>query len=533
MIDPVKENFALVEHFFSFVCTIVTIYFNNNSNVQFLALMSMIQHFVKIIRIYFFGFELKGSPVWFCNLHAFINHFSNNILVIITCFIILHLYVAIKYPDHYIKYNKRMRPYVFLSSILYTASFTLAAFFKPIFIGYSAEEIASRTNCSTAYRDRFYQFILGSSVTHIEFIFISIYCTIYIIYKIIITPTVKMKKHLSASTKMSLSKWIVILFICFSITLISLLNIKDDIIIGLEVEKGMLEKDYIETTYFITASNGILIMIFFLSPKQVKYKLGMNVVERSNHFYEYNISTNSYIYTPKNNNGCNRNSREINIVNRDDSIDNTKRYSYYDETIAIPYNAYLSPYSKKQIKNQNNNNNNSNNNNVHIIINENSLGHDENDMDITSCNYSKSMSMSSNDGSVHNTLSNIHNDSILNNSINGDIHDNSSNTQELIHNNSSNSNKTTNNGSSPLYKEIDITNSNIANNTNNDENNSYNPNQCHTNIDTQNTNSNNEYGIMQNNDYLNNTDSELQSIDDILNEMNQYNQKHLKIYKKK
>jgi len=290
MVDPVRENIVLVEHVLSFICTIITIYFSNNFNIQFLASMSMIQHFIKIVRIMVYGFELKGSPLWFCRVHAFVNHFSNNILVIITCIIILNLYVALKYPNYFVRYNKKMRPFVVIFSTIYTAIFTLGAFYEP-FTKYTEEDVASKHNCSTAYRDKFYQYLLASPLTDIEFIIVSVYCTIYIIYKIIITPKIKIRRHISASTKISLSKWIMILSICGAITLISLLNIKNDIRDAFKAKEGIPEVDYLEGTYYITASSGILIMLFFITPNQVKYKFGMSVKETSNHCFEYKLST--------------------------------------------------------------------------------------------------------------------------------------------------------------------------------------------------------------------------------------------------
>eukprot|EP00833_Pecoramyces_ruminatium_P007262 jgi/Orpsp1_1/1181294/evm.model.c7180000076643.1 len=203
--------------------------------------MCSIQHMIKILRIWIYGFYMEESPVWFCNLHYFVNHFSNNILVIIGCFIILYLYMAIKYPNHYAKYNKKMRRYVILISVVHTAVFNLASLYEPLFSKYTEEEIASRHNCHTAYRYRLYQFILGSTVTDIVFIFISIYCS-------------------------------------------------SDIEGGIKAERGEPEIIKLDSTYFFTASSGILILIFSLTPKQIKYKLGMKVHESSNHCFEYRFS---------------------------------------------------------------------------------------------------------------------------------------------------------------------------------------------------------------------------------------------------
>jgi len=85
MISKAKEIIAFIEHILSLIGTIVTIYINKNSNIQFLAFMNMWQHIIKIIRIMIYGFELLNAPVWFCNLHAFFNYFSNNAVILIVC----------------------------------------------------------------------------------------------------------------------------------------------------------------------------------------------------------------------------------------------------------------------------------------------------------------------------------------------------------------------------------------------------------------------------------------------------------------
>jgi len=84
-ISKTKEFIALFEHIVSFICTWLTMYLNNNSNIQFLALMNMWQHFIKILRIMIYGFQLENAPNWFCIFHSFMNYFSNNCVLLLSC----------------------------------------------------------------------------------------------------------------------------------------------------------------------------------------------------------------------------------------------------------------------------------------------------------------------------------------------------------------------------------------------------------------------------------------------------------------
>jgi len=360
MVDLVKEKIVLIEHIISFICTLLTIYFNSNFNIQYLAFMCMLQHVIKIIRIGGFGFEMNGSPLWFCNVHFFVNHFTNNILVIIGFFIIFYLYVAIKYPNHYAKYNKKMRPYVIIISVVYSAIFNLLALYEPIFLKYTEEEIASRHNCVTAYRYRLYQFILGSSVIEIGFIFASIYCAVYIIKEIF-----KSSRKISSISKKHYSEWIVIIFISSSITLLSLFNIIGDIEMGIKVENGEPEIIKLNTIYFVTATSGFLILIFSLTPKQIKYKLGMNVKEVSDHCFEYKLEK--------------------------DENDNIEKY---DRNLSIELNMNMN--NLYNINDNNSETNNSKNNN-------NKKGDNHNNGEITSIEISSLNSKTSSNKSKNNS----------------------------------------------------------------------------------------------------------------------------------
>jgi len=85
MITKTQETIALIEHICSLFSTWITMYFNNNTNIKFLAFMDMLQHLIKIIRIYVYSFELVGAPTWFCNVHAFFNYFSHNSVITLSC----------------------------------------------------------------------------------------------------------------------------------------------------------------------------------------------------------------------------------------------------------------------------------------------------------------------------------------------------------------------------------------------------------------------------------------------------------------
>eukprot|EP00833_Pecoramyces_ruminatium_P005162 jgi/Orpsp1_1/1179194/evm.model.c7180000068372.1 len=224
-ISKFQEILALTEHIISFACTWITMYSNRNSNIQFLALMDMWQHFVKIFRILFYGFELKGAPIWFCVFHSFLNYFSHNCVIILSCFIIYNLYFAMKHPLYFAKYNKKIRPYVFFFTMVYISIFVSAALYEPVFQTYSDEEIKNRNNCSSAYRYRLYQYLLTSPLISIHFTLIAIYCTIVIIHKIKTTPKSTIRNQIIVRTRIPLKRWINILIICCSIALLSFLNL--------------------------------------------------------------------------------------------------------------------------------------------------------------------------------------------------------------------------------------------------------------------------------------------------------------------
>eukprot|EP00833_Pecoramyces_ruminatium_P004923 jgi/Orpsp1_1/1178955/evm.model.c7180000067370.1 len=177
MISKAKEYIALAEHILSLIGIILTIIINKNSDVQFLAFMNMWEHLTKIIRILVYGFELINAPVWFCNLHSFLNHFSCNAVFLAASFLIFNLYISIKYPKYCSKYNKTFRPLEYAFIILYCGSFAFSSLYEPLFQHYSPEQIHERYNCSSAYRYRLYQYLLDSPLIGIPFIIIAVYCT--------------------------------------------------------------------------------------------------------------------------------------------------------------------------------------------------------------------------------------------------------------------------------------------------------------------------------------------------------------------
>ncbi|KAG4108368.1 hypothetical protein H8356DRAFT_1021176 [Neocallimastix lanati (nom. inval.)] len=281
-ISKTKEFIALFEHIVSFICTWLTMYLNNNSNIQFLALMNMWQHFIKILRIMIYGFQLENAPNWFCIFHSFMNYFSNNCVLLLSCYIIYNLYAAMKHPLYYAKYHIIIRPYVFLFITIYIGIFILASLYEPIFTPYSQTEISQRHNCSSAYRYRFYQYFLTSPLISLHFIILAIYCSIVIIHKIRTTPKSTITNEVIVRTKISLSKWIFILLICGGLALLSLFNLISDIYNGLHPEN---EREKLGILYYLTATSGIIIFFISVSPTKLKNFFGMKNL--SDHRFEY------------------------------------------------------------------------------------------------------------------------------------------------------------------------------------------------------------------------------------------------------
>ncbi|KAL6628306.1 hypothetical protein U3516DRAFT_521629, partial [Neocallimastix sp. 'constans'] len=294
MITTTQETTALIEHFLSLFSTWITMYFNNNTNIQVLAFMDMLQHVIKIIRIYVYNFELEDAPTWFCNVHAFFNYFSHNCVISLSCVIIFNLYAAIKYPIPFSKYHKKIRPWVYLFIVGYIGAFVLTALYEPLFLPYTPAQLENRHNCSSAYRYKLYQYVLTSPINNLPFILPAIYCTAYIIYKISITPRSIIKKQIINQTKISFSRWIKILFIFFALALLSFINLYNDLKNGINAEKGYGEIEKIGLTYVLTATSGILIMIFTVSHHKIKVKLGIKT--SNNYTSGYGIQS-SFVYS--------------------------------------------------------------------------------------------------------------------------------------------------------------------------------------------------------------------------------------------
>eukprot|EP00833_Pecoramyces_ruminatium_P008520 jgi/Orpsp1_1/1182552/evm.model.c7180000081738.1 len=351
MISKYQEIGALAVHIASFVGDLLTAYFNNNMNIKVLSLMDIGQHITKIIRILMYGFALEGSPAWFCYLHSFFNHFTHNCALTLSCFVIFNLYAAIVYPFFFSKYQNIIRPYVYTFTIIYNAICIVAALYEPLFIGYTVERIESSHNCSSGYRYRLYQYVLTSSTSNLPFSIFAIICTGIIVHKIRITPRSTLKHQLSKRTNISFSRWIRILLMSFIVTGFSFLNLYNDIMNGIAAENGTkYEQETLGSTYYFTASSGVLLFVLANSGRQIKSKLGLKQTS-SNNEYQGSKSTSS------------KNSLELNTVitiNEKDNINNN-----YNKNDSIKFNnIYNYNYNSNYGINQNNaySNNNSNNN---------------------------------------------------------------------------------------------------------------------------------------------------------------------------
>jgi len=102
MITKNQEIAALLVHILSLMGDCLTTYFNNNMNIKFLSIMDIGQHLTKIIRIIIFGFGLEHSPAWFCYLHSFLNHFTHNSALTLSCLYVFIIYIYMKLFNKYI-----------------------------------------------------------------------------------------------------------------------------------------------------------------------------------------------------------------------------------------------------------------------------------------------------------------------------------------------------------------------------------------------------------------------------------------------
>jgi len=278
MVTPTLEALALIEHFLSFFGDCFTFYFNVNSEILFLCILNMSQHVLKITRIIFNGFMMENASKFTCYYNAFFNFFSMNASLSAACLLIYTLYAAMVHPLFFSKYYKRLRPYIYIFIIVYTAIYCFVPVYEPVIIGYDSKYISEQSNCSSAYRSKFYQYLFGSSFFNLPFTLPVIYCSIVIIHRIVVVPRSFIKKQIATNTKMSFTRWIKILCYAVFLSLLSYLNLYSDIKKGIEAEKNIKkEQENLGYTYFITASSGILIFLFTNSRNQIKRKFGIKV----------------------------------------------------------------------------------------------------------------------------------------------------------------------------------------------------------------------------------------------------------------
>jgi len=105
MVSKLQEIISLMLNLLSFICECLLYCINNNSHIKLLCLYDLVHHLVKVIRIIIFGYELVGSPLWFCLSFSFINHFTHNGSLIMSCMYISILYICIYYSNN--KHNKK------------------------------------------------------------------------------------------------------------------------------------------------------------------------------------------------------------------------------------------------------------------------------------------------------------------------------------------------------------------------------------------------------------------------------------------
>jgi hypothetical protein len=278
MINQFQENSIFIIHLLSLIGDLATIYFNNNNEVVLLGAINSFQHLTKILRIIYFGFLMVDSPSWFCYLYSFINYYTNNTSLTISCLIIFTIFAALIYPTFYADNYQKLRPYVYGFVLVYNAIFELINLYEPVLVGYSPEKINESFNCSSGYRYRLYQYILGSTLFNIPFNLMAIICTGIIFYKVSIASRKDLKKQITTRIKMSFGRSIKIICFCGILSIISFFNLYNDIINGVAAENGnRKEEEEIGKTYVLTACSGIFIFIFTNSLNQIKRKLGMKV----------------------------------------------------------------------------------------------------------------------------------------------------------------------------------------------------------------------------------------------------------------
>jgi len=323
-----SEKIAFGEHIASIISLIVAYIFNDNTNIKSMAFVDIIQHIMQIIRL-LIGFDLDYSKtnLWFCILHSFINDFSRNAEVTFSCLLILTLYYAYKRPLFYSNIYKKYRVYINTLIMLFIGSFIFFSLYEPIFNKYTPEEMEIRNNCHAAYRYKFYQYILISPISNLIFIFPAMYFAISLIFTI--KNSSKNELEISQVTKranISFSRWIKFLIIASILCIISIIYLFIDIKNGARSGRYKVEKEKIDILYYITASTGILIMIFTLSRNQIREKFNRSNSITTDYSYrkdsyknnnQFDYSMNNPIYGDNyaNGNGYSRNINDLSPQN--------------------------------------------------------------------------------------------------------------------------------------------------------------------------------------------------------------------------
>ncbi|ORX75615.1 hypothetical protein BCR32DRAFT_271815 [Anaeromyces robustus] len=254
------------------------------------------------------------------------------------------------YPEFTSEYHMKIRPYIFIFTIIYNAIFIFISLWEPIFYGYSEEQIANSYNCSSGYRYRLYQYLLTSATYNIPFSIAALICTGIVIHKFRITPLAKLKNMLSFGTQISFKRWLRILAMNITICLISFLNLYNDIKNGIASENNTKkEEESLGIIYFLTAFSGVLLFILTNSKGQIKKKFGIQTSVNK----EY-VSTN----TPSIQRSRSMHSR----VGSAYSFSFNKNSSYYSGLAQMSKSKLSNSLINIDLERNNNNNNNNNNN---------------------------------------------------------------------------------------------------------------------------------------------------------------------------
>jgi len=91
-----QEIVLLIIHILSFISEGLLYYINKNSTIKLLCIFDIIQHLLKIFRILIFGYLFDKSSLCICIIHSFINNFTNNGSLVMSClYIFFYLYIYI------------------------------------------------------------------------------------------------------------------------------------------------------------------------------------------------------------------------------------------------------------------------------------------------------------------------------------------------------------------------------------------------------------------------------------------------------